>query len=549
MKNKTSHHEEHQNWSRRQFLTTGGLASFGSLLLGATPVSAYTPNKLMAALNTANTDRVLVLIYQFGGNDGLNTIIPYSMEVGVDKYKEYRPTISQKHGVDYQDNMLLTGHGATNHALHAVMEPLMNAWHNDQMHIVHNVGYSKSSFSHFIGRDIWFSGAAGTTDAQFSSGWMGRYLEQLYPSFLDAPPTTPPALKIGSSGSKIFTNNQGNNMELVFANPAEFHRIVTTGTRTFYDTEGLGDCPSDVELGFIRQTANSSLHYADITFEAYENSADKPTVNYTQNDLSDQLKIVARLIKGGLGTKIYMVRQSGFDTHSNQLIAQRKGLEDLATAVTEFFQDLSASGDEERVIAFPFSEFGRTTRDNGSGTDHGNMSDLMLFGKGVNSGFSGTPFNLREASLIDGASRSIFDAQEGATDYRSIYATLLQDWLCIDSLVVDYAMGERFQRLPNLIANPCTTNREETPEILLGHGISGDNLDIPEIRYGVLQPGIVKIEVLNQEGQQLVTLVNEHHSPGTYNFQLPAQQFPFPPGSYFYKMHTGGKEYVRKMKF
>lgn len=556
MKNNSQHHKEHQKWSRRQFLMTGSLASLGSMMLGNSTVSAFAPNKLMAALNTTNTDRVLVLIYLFGGNDGLNTIIPYSPEAGVDQYvNDLRPVLAQKHGEDYDDNTLLSGYGDTNFALPNTMSALMNMWNNDSMHVIHKVGYEMQNFSHFVSRDQWFAGADNRSDNRFKSGWMGRYLEQLYPSFLDAPSATPPAIKISSSSSPIFKASQGNSMELVFRNPSEFYNLVNRNAT--YDLNGLDDCPKDTQLGFLRQTANSSVVYADSTFAAYNNSELLPTVTYsdaltnTSSTLQSQLKIVARLIKGGLGTKVYMVRIGGFDTHGYQLNNHPNLLADLANSINDFHQDLAATGDDERVVTFPFSEFGRTIRENGNaesskGTEHGTLSDLMLFGKGVNGGFSGTPIDLSSEDLHPGY-RVYYNNEEQSIDYRRIYATLLQDWLCMDPIVVDYALGDYYPRLENLIQDPCTTNRAEQPEVLLGHRAKEGNDNITEIRYGILQPGQVKIDIHNQSGQKLVTLVDKHHIEGTYAFEMSSQTYPFPEGEYFYKMHTGGKVFVRKI--
>lgn len=553
---KTSQHDkEHRNWSRRQFLFTGGLGTLGGLVLGGTGVSAASPSKLMAALNTTNTDRVIVLIYMFGGNDSLNMIIPHSSEAGLDAYLGLRPHLAQQHGPNYDDNHLLSNFGDTNFALPSTMNPLLNLWHTNEMHVIHKVGYANANLSHFASRDQWFAGADDRSDNRFKSGWMGRYLEQLYPAFLEAPSATPPAIKIGASGNSIFKNSDSKNMELVFKNPTEFYNRVNR--EIVYEVDGLGDCPQGTQLAFLRGVANNSVVYSETTFNAYNNSEHMPTVTYSNaltngsSTLQSQLKIVSRLIKGGLGTKIYMVRIGGFDTHGDQPIVHPNLLTDVANAISDFQADLAATGDDERVITFPFSEFGRTLRENGGvgnarGTEHGTLADLMLFGKGVNGGFSGTPLNLSHPSLTSGGWRVDFEDAEAPIDYRSIYATLLQDWLCMDPIVVDYALGQYYPRLPNLIADPCTTNRAEQPEVLLGHRTSVDNATLTEIRYGVLQPGQVKIEVYNNAGQQLVTLVDKHHAQGTYTFELSAQTYPFPAGEYAYKMKTGGKEYVRK---
>lgn len=548
--NKEQHDKEHKVWSRRQFLTTGGLAGLGSFMLGATPIAAFSDANLMAALNETDTDRVLVLIDLNGGNDSLNMVIPHSIDVGNDKYLEFRPNLGLRHNQDYQDNMLLSNYGPTNFALHPEMEPLMNVWHNDSMHIIHKVGYPNQNYSHFTSRDLWYGGADNKTDSRVSTGVMGRPLGELFPSFLDAPPSVPPALTIGGSTNTLFRNIDGVNMDLVFSNPSQFYTMANRGS--FHDLDNLSDCPVGEELYHIRQATNNALRYAELTFEAYNNSSN--AIPYENSSIGNQLAIIARLIKGKLGTKVYRLSLGGFDTHSDQMENHHKLLAALAKGISEFQEDLAASGDDERVITFCFSEFGRTIKENGGfSTDHGDMGDLMLFGKGLNGGFSGTPTNLHSAQL-EVSTRATFEAEEGSIDYRSIYATLLQDWLCMDAAIVDYALGFSalgipFPRIENLITNPCTTERDETPGIILGHRSKIDNPDITEIRYGILKPGKVIIDIYNNAGQQLVTLVNGHHVPGTYVFPLSRNDYQFPIGEYIYKMQTGGQEYLRKIDF
>lgn len=559
MKNnhKKNHDKEHKNWSRRKFLLTGGISSLGGLMLGGMNVSAFSPDKLSAALNTADSDRILVLIYLFGGNDSLNTIIPYTEEAGLQKYLDVRPVLKQEYGTHYGDNDLLSGYGTTNYALNSNMNPLMDMWNNDEMHIVQKVGYRNENLSHFTSQNFWFAGADSMSDSRISDGWMGRSLEQMYPSFLETPPTVPPAIRIGHRAGHTFMGSFGGSTELSFANPTQFYNYAQRGQS--YATDHLGDCNRDLELAFMRGMANNSLQYADSTFEAYNKSMDgtytasyptTPGENDYVSQLAEPLKIVARLIKGGLGTKVYMVGMGGFDTHGKQEVVHQRILKDLATAVREFHDDLNSTGDDERVVTFPFSEFGRTIRENTSelvGTEHGTLADYMLFGKGVNGGFSGTPLDLYHEKVEENNNwRATFADQEGSTDYRSIYATLLQDWLCINGNIVDYALGQHYPRIPGLIADPCSPS-EADAEIILGHRPKPEETEVLEIRYGIQQPGRVKIVVHNESGQELVTLVDEHRAEGTYTLSLSPVTHPFPAGKYFYKMHHGGKQYMRKM--
>ncbi len=550
---KTSHHHdnEHKQWSRRQFLTTGALAFIGGLMLGNSPVSAFGASPLSFALNNADSDRVLVLIYLSGGNDSLNTIIPYSVDVGLDFYKESRPFLKQEHLVDYNDNHLLSNYGETRFALNQNMEPLMDFWNNDNMHIVHKVGYPDMNLSHFISQQHWWSGTEVKSDPKYKNGWIGRNFEELYPGFLQAPPEVPLAMNIGRGTPDLFVNNNGNSMSLSISDPVTFRNQAKQG-RT-YDVDGLGNTIHDQQNVFVRRLINNSLGFSKVILDAYNSSENLETVEYKQsNSLAKDLQLIARLIKGGLGTKVYALSYGSFDTHSNQAGTHASELNIVANAISDFHADLATTGQDERVISFPYSEFGRTFKENGSefdaGTDHGTLADLMLFGKGVNGGFSGTPIDFEsEEVVMSNGNRALFEKQEGSTDFRSIYATLLQDWLCIKDVIVDFALGDAYPRIPNLIKDPCTTDNELNPDVLLGHNILKDQGNAVNIRYAMKSPGRVIIEILNQSGQVLATVVNSHHSQGSYNKLLAAPDFSLTPGKYLYKMTFAGKEYTRKL--
>ena len=294
------HAADHARWSRRQFLLTGGLASLGSVTLGGMPVSPFAPNSFVNALSNCHEDRVLVLLRLFGGNDGLNTVIPHASSVGRSKYEEFRPTLALKMNQDYSANTLLSGFGSTDFALPNVMEDLMPIWHEGNMAVVHNVGYPVQNFSHFTSSNIWATGADNVQDKRYSSGWMGRQLNQTYPSFSEAPPTIPPALQIGFTNNLIFKNEQGVSMELVFRNPDEFYRLAQEGK--LYSTDGFGDCPSDTERYFLRQIANNSLRYSETVSEAYNRSSNRVAYpDNTQNALASQLSNSIKIDQGAIG--------------------------------------------------------------------------------------------------------------------------------------------------------------------------------------------------------------------------------------------------------
>jgi len=422
-----AHNEEHILWNRRQFLMTGGLAGLGTMLLGGLSVSPLMAGGLNAAIAPGD-ENILVMIKMFGGNDGLNMIVPYSTSAGKDEYLKLRPTIGLKHGTDYNDQHLLSGFGETQFALPSTMAGLMPLWNEGKMAVLHNVGYPDQNYSHFTSIELWSTAADDTHDKRINSGIMGRYLDQDFPSFSETPPTVPPALRIGYSTDRIFTSPGNQQMELVFNDPNEFYRLAAFGK--LYETEGFGECPQGEERAFLRQLTNNSLRYSQTVTTAYNKTSNK--VAYPKNTtsrLAEQLAIIARLIKGRLGTRIFLVNIDGFDTHTVQKDYHMRLLGDVANSVKAFYDDLKADNAQSNVTTMTYSEFGRTIRENGSmGTDHGNLSPLMMFGDGVKGGFKGNPIDLNDKVLKNGDTVVYYETQK-ATDYRHMFSTVLKDWL------------------------------------------------------------------------------------------------------------------------
>ena len=307
---------------------------------------------------------------------------------------------------------------------------------------MHNVGYPRQNFSHFVSIKLWSSAGDHIYDPRHKSGWMGRKLIQDFPSLVEAPPTVPPAIRIGFATDHMFLAPGNQSMELVFNNPGEFHQLAQEGK--LYPTDTLGDCPSGVERSFLRSITNNSQYYSDNVTRAYNSSQTKVTYpTGTTNNLAGQLSIVARLIKGNLGTKVYMVYINGWDTHANQRNTHRNLTGHVANSVAAFYNDLKADDASKNVTIMTFSEFGRTIRENGSaGTDHGNQSPLMIFGDPVKGGFTGTPINLHDGTLDNGGARIYFENQP-SIDYRSVYQTVLEDFLCLDPELTEYTMGQK----------------------------------------------------------------------------------------------------------
>ncbi len=539
------HNEDHLLWNRRQFLLTGGIAGLGSMLLSGIPVNTLLSGPLGAPL-LAGGDNILVLLKMFGGNDGLNMVFPHTDSAGKGEYINLRPTISHKYGTDYNDSTVLSGYGASDFALPSAMASIMPMWNEGQMTILHNVGYPNQDYSHFSSIDNWSSAASNIYDPRYKSGYIGRYLDQDFPVFSETPPTVPPALRIGYNADLVFKSPTNQQFELVFNDPNEFYRLAQYGQ--LYPTDGLGDCPQDQEIEFLRQLTNNSLRYSQTVTQAYNSTSNK--VAYPLNTVSrlaEQLKIVSRLIKGKLGTRVYMVYIDGFDTHADQKTWHNGLLRNIADSVSAFFSDLKLDGFDKNVCMMTFSEFGRTIRENGSqGTDHGNMSPMMIFGEGTKGGFIGSPINLNDATLKAGDTRVYFEYQS-SLDFRSMYASVMEQWLCLESELVDFSLGGNYARL-NLFDNPCTGKSlgSNYNSILLGHNPNEINAKIVDIKFAQLQSNQVKLFIKSLNGKTIAVLHDGYTQKGSYTVSFDPYKWKIPPGEYIYQMDSAGKTFMRR---
>jgi len=518
-----AHEKDHQRLSRRDFLYSSGLAGLGaSLMLAGRPVGAMLSTPLLAGLSASDCDRTLVLIRLKGGNDGLNTIIHRDN----DEYYNIRPNIA----IQEADLWALSD----DFGMPNVTTDLQSFWNEGKMKVIHNVGYPNANYSHFRSSDIWAS--ASDSDERIRTGWIGRLMDYQLPAFMTAPPTVPPALQIGVQTNLVFQAPSAN-MALSISNPTEFYQIAQSGQ--LYDTSQLGNCPREQELAFVRQSANSAFRYSETIRDAYNQGSNN--VNYPANDLAEQMAIVARLIKGNLGTKIYMVSIGGFDTHADQLDLHPILLNELATAVNAFFADLNQGGIDQEVLAMTFSEFGRTIFENGSlGTDHGTGAPSLLFGGDtLGSGFVGEAPDLENVDM--------YGDPYFKTDFRSIYATILQDWLCVDPKVVDFVIGKPIDRINGLVPAGTSSQGANDNAALLGHNPSPNNSTQIDIKYAMKSRGNIRLQILDTAGHPIRTLINEFKEAGSYTFAFRPADYFLSSGQYIYRLEANGKVFSRRI--
>lgn len=519
-----AHEADHQLWSRRMFMRNLGIAGSVSLMFGKIPLTAAVSSPLAWALANTETDRTLVLIRLKGGNDGLNTIIPL-FDYGT--YQAGRPTIR----VPQSDIINLSPEfGIPNW-----MSDTMPLWQGGQMKVVHSVGYPEQNLSHFRSSDIWAS--ASDSNVIDDSGWLGRFLQGQFPDYLTNPPAIPPAIQIGGSGNLIFNSTDSINMGVVVDDPNTLYEIAQNGQ--LYDTLNLPDCLYGEQLGYLRTVANSTFRYAQAVSQAYNTSVN--AANYDNNSFARQLSLVARFIKGNLGTRLYMVTLDGFDTHAGQNNIHPNLLNILSKGLRAFYEDLAVGNFAKDVLSMTFSEFGRRIEQNASGgSDHGAAAPLLLFGEGLNgNGFVGDNPDLQN---LDPAGNLRF-----STDFRQIYATILEHWLCVNSDTVDGVLGHNYTRLPQLGISCAPTPVFEPPTVQLKHWVSYEAGQIG-IHYELPQGMNIQVQIYNMLGQSVATLFNGSQPAGQHRHVFHGESAKVAAGYYVYSIRANGQVFSQKLR-
>ncbi len=402
--------------NRRQFLTRtfqgSSLFAFGSV------VPQFVLNTANAA--EAGKDRILVILEMTGGNDGLNTVIPY----GDDLYHKYRKTLAYKKDQVVKVNDFL--------GLNPGMQSFQQLLQQGQLAIVQGVGYPNPNRSHFESMDIWQS---ADPKRRLTDGWVGRSATFLHrggnvPIVQIGQNQLPLACQGAAGGVVSINNKHPYQLDLVKGDPAQ-----RKARRALLESLAQSSDTNDGLLQFVQHRQLQTYTTLDRMQEALQDR-NQPGGRFPFNNLAQKMQLVGRLIEKGFGTRVFYVAIDGFDTHSGQLDQHRRLLQEIADAVTALFNDLKRTGNDKRVLAMTFSEFGRRVQENGSrGTDHGSGSCLFVAGPGVKGGPVGKHPSLKKEDLDYEA--SLLDPQSGDLryhiDFRQVYATLLDRWLGVDS--------------------------------------------------------------------------------------------------------------------
>ncbi len=518
---------------RRHFLrnTVPVAVTMPALLNGFSFTTQGAGSSLAALLEETltDTDHVFVLVQLGGGNDGLNMVIP------LDIYGNY---YNARTNVAIPQSQVLRLNGTDRSGLHPAMTAMQNLFNDGKMNIVQSVGYENPNFSHFRATDIWNSG--DTTEKRkdrVKTGWMGRYLQTEYEGYPDAFPnaqmTDPLAIQI-SNYPTLAVQGDIYSMGLSITNPEKVYSF----SNPFSDYP-LSSAPANKELKFLRVISEKTKIYSDIIKTAYQRSATLAAYP-DDNSLGDQLKIVARLIKGGLKTRVYTVTMGGFDTHKKQVNASdtttgnhAKLVKNLSTGIHAFQQDLEMMRLDDRVMGMTYSEFGRRIKSNASlGTDHGAAAPLIIFGKHAKKGILGnSPDIPADIQVVNNIAFQY--------DFRSVYSSVMEQWFCVKRPALDTIMLKNYQSLP-LITGPC--------------GVADDPADVNNVSDTLLLKmwpnpytvsatiqfsttgGHTMIQQIDALGRVIKVHTSQEYAAGTYNIDIYNDNLA--SGAYFIRLQN-----------
>ena len=406
-------------FNRRQFLTRSLKSS--SLVALSAAVPQFVARTAQAA--APGKDTILVVVELTGGNDGLNTVAPYADDL----YHKARPTL----GFTKQRVIRLDDHVG----LHPGMQGFKQMWEDGHLAVVQGVGYPNPDRSHFEAMDIWHS---ADPKRATPTGWLGRTASETENKsggipIIQVGGTKSPLALAGAPGNGAVSITQKTSFHLDLGPGADRHTRRHTLLKEVAKPEATDDL-----LSFVQQRQVQMLTAVD----HLRDLLDGPNaVRAYGSGLQQKLQLIAGLIARGFGTRIFYVNIDGFDTHSNQGPEHQRLLAEVADSIRWFFESLKESKEGERVRLMTFSEFGRRTLENGSrGTDHGAASCMFVAGPSVKGGVVG-----KHPSLAD------LDAGDLKyhTDFRRVYASLLDGWLGCDSKSV---LGAKWEHVAELAA-------------------------------------------------------------------------------------------------
>lgn len=523
---------------RRDFVKSSAAASAGVVLAPYIMKGLNYKTVRNETLGFEDQDTIFIIFEQFGGNDGLNTIIPLHQEA---EYINLRPEINIPRADARQfGSSDVFFHPACVDDVHR--EGLLGLLDRGNLAIVQNVGYEDATLSHFTAEQIWLSGinSKDPKDRRLLEGWLGRFFAEKLPNFPIEIPEHPLAVAIDNTIPLLFKSAKGH-MGIAMSDPEAFFEIgkITQPVDPLMD----GDSNFVKEHNFVHTIARQSKQYSEVLYNAWNLGKDKLQVTYSSNSISDKFKLISQLIAGGLKTRVFFIKQSNYDSHAQQLVNPHEGqhptlLRDMSKGISEFMDDAIKQGWASKVAGMTTSEFGRRVYDNGSrGSDHGKAGLQFVFGHEdyLNSGMFGQPPDLTD---LDAGNLKY------EYDFRRIYANVLNSWFGASDYEIRKVFGEGFDPLPVLNRHPTKvenklagmTNRELNvyPNPSQGSSI---------LAFELKSPADVTITIYKQNGQSLQNIRSGLMPQGFYKIPIKLEQ----SGSFIVAVSVNGHRYTTKL--
>ena len=360
---------------------------------------------------TKTKDKTLVVVQMTGGNDFMNTIVPFTNGHYYDARKKI--VMKQEDVLPINDTLAINGNAS----------PFKRLFDEGRMAIIQGIGYPDSNRSHFRGMDIWHT---CEPDRVGSEGWLGLALRERDPKSenvltgVNIGQGLPRAMSVAGVPVTSISDLEGYGV----MNQIEKEQLRDKALQAFKDIYGQA-IGSGVVAEYIGKTGLDVLKGADMLGDVASNY--QSTVEYADNSIAKSLKDVARIHLNGLGTRVFYTNHGGYDTHANEMPSHPKLMADLSGAISDFLDDLEQHDESENVAILVFTEFGRRMRDNGSGTDHGSGGGAFLFGKNVKGGL------YSEYPSLDPSDWEHGEDLKHTIDFRGIYGTVLEQWLDLDA--------------------------------------------------------------------------------------------------------------------
>lgn len=467
---------------------------------------ARDPVTILGGNLPAVQDRKLVLIRMFGGNDGLNTVVPYQ-DPNYYKLRHEQSVVSC--AIPAEKAIPLGNHLSL--GLHPVMKGIHELYEEGKVAIIQNVGYPNQDLSHFRSTDIWLT--ASDIDVFDKSGWMGRYLETRYSAYQNTLPPYPPAIEFGSSLGRLLL---GRNNDMGFA----FNGMTVLPDEVNGESKRLRK--SQIEQSYINDMRNKSHSFLKEIHSAFSYNIKNNSEYNSANRIAAELSSIAKLIAGGLKTPVYsIISDLFFDNHEYLLYHQNNSLNTVMGMVYDFHRDLEKLGVADNVVTVLYSEFGRRVIPNGSGTDHGAAAPVFIIGNNVKGGVYGRNPDLENTDEVGNLSYEY--------DFRQIYTELLSDWFDTN---VSMIYPEVFKLFPEKISFLDIKRAEnERPFVY-------PNPCTDFIHILTEKKSIQNIQMYSQQGSMIEFQYKNH---GDYGLMLDTKELI--SGTYYIKLQTEHHRY------